>query len=309
MEYSTFNWKIKAAQTEDILKTVDKELVSITDIIGKICTFVSASADEVIKAIERHEKKIAAAAEAKVRKDQQESLKKQREQEKEAKAQADRVKSSAGGCALLDVQHACIKPMNTFKDHAAYVEARDTHQTRPGTPFVIQSDSALKALCEERSTKATLGVFRVQYPASAQSKKEGRGFTPMHSDKTPNVLKQLQKLAPMSMEVPKGETETMIGKSNSQVLMYGSNIGNKAVYFQRQGLPTCSYQISGTKEVIAVDWHSLSDYTQRAGLMKGEKEDFFEWCVDIIKSIHLNEQLNIFDSCDGVFYKGTISAD
>ena len=309
--YAVYPWRILAAPDSDTLKELDKQILNVGDMIGKISSFVAGSADEVVKAAERHDKKTKSAAEQQSKKEKASAEKAQKDKEKAAKAQAERVGAS-GSFSILDAEHACIKRMPSYANKESLMEASKKGFSGSftfGAPFILTSNAQLRAVCEERVLKSTIGVFRVQFPASVQCKKEGRGFTPLHNDKKDALMEIMQSLAPQRTPVPRDLIGTIIDKSVNQMLFYGGNVGNKAAFFQRQGLPSCVYQLSGTKEVVITDFASLSDYAQEAGIVKDPDEDFFDWCVDLFKGISVQEQFDAFANSGGTFWKGTIHPD
>ena len=97
-----------------------------------------------------------------------------------------------------------------------------------GVPYVVELAPELAELAAEKTVKTSLSVFRVQFPASASYKDEGRGqvaFTSDHKNKAREVTLNLAPKACSRFTAPPSEADSVAVKMITQVSLFGCKPG------------------------------------------------------------------------------------
>jgi hypothetical protein len=206
---------------------------------------------------------------------------------------------------LFTASSAHIYPLPTFPDPEALVSARNGSVTVDSSdPIVVVSVPALLEVAAEKSVKGSIGVFRVQFPASEQGKREGRGQYPLQNDRGNRIRELMMGNSHPGLSLP-ARIDAGVKKVMEQVSIYGlmpSMLCNGS--FERQAVGNARYQIQGTREVILmkmIDLQKVAEelsFTARTGphldQMVGYMNDLnFEWGEDVDKAL-LKHKIKIF---------------
>eukprot|EP00959_Pyramimonas_sp_CCMP1952_P080767 1687485-Pyramimonas_sp.AAC.1 len=151
------------------------------DLFTKCIKFLQAAADAVSKHITTHDKKVQHSSQQAAKKEENERARKRKIAE--AEQNAKRAKGDTGTAFLIQASHDVIKPVKTFDTAEKLAEAKDAGTLGTSEPYIVKSMPAVAALVDERSVKASLGVFRIQFPSNGQAVKDGRGYTPFHNER------------------------------------------------------------------------------------------------------------------------------
>jgi hypothetical protein len=205
--------------------------------------------------------------------------------------------------------HPALKAMMSFVDSDAFLKFKGmASQDMAATPYVITKCPELAAACNERVTKASLGIFRIQYPSSQQAKDTSRGQTPFIGDKKHTIREKMLDLAPATDIVIKKENETSMAARIVNVLStFACSPGMLYKGLERQGMANCRYQISGERELVVVDCADLSEYAARIWFDICQEQDFVDYMKTIFNTLNSKESLSAFSAAGGSIHRVVLS--
>ena len=83
------------------------------------------------------------------------------------------------------VSAPCGVPVPQFKNidvlNTAVKEGKWDFKT--SSPYILQESEVLKSVTDERGVKASVGIYKIQFPSGEQAKTLGRGQMPFTSDR------------------------------------------------------------------------------------------------------------------------------
>ena len=193
--------------------------------------------------------------------------------------QAKKTATSGQQSAFLhQAKNDCILTIPCFDDVAKMKDALKDSSLGEGAPYMIKAAPAVRAWTEDRAIRSSMGVFRIQFPASKQlstPSSSQKGYSPFHNEKKDQFRSALFELGPPATQLASMDgADTIVAKTSSQVFMYGKQVGHSGTCQVRQGLPAIMYQISGVSEYVIVDFATLSDFAAKTDQVKKARSGF-----------------------------------
>ena len=111
-------------------------------------------------------------------------------------------------------------------------------------------------------------------------------------------------MAPESMPIE--NMSSIVGKAVSTVSLFACAPDLKAAALERQGMATCRYEMSGTRELLVMSFESLSDFVVKTNAEKATGQDFFDFYNEVMYTIATTEQLDVLESCGGIIHKAIV---
>jgi hypothetical protein len=173
--------RLRLISSDHHMKEFLAELKSISDSWKRLIAIVEKGAKQVCDNILDHdkqvEKKKGKEEEDIKKKAEKEDVKKQKDAEKRAKKEALTGEVGAGKQVFLLSSSDGIADVEEFADAAAFIAKRtsDGDKFRPGVPYIVREYDTLLKLTDQRSVKAAIGLFRIQFAALA-GKPGHKGF-------------------------------------------------------------------------------------------------------------------------------------
>lgn len=288
----------------DALKQLARELDRAVDLIDKTLAFMRSAAMDVINHVDRYDRRVM---------HDKKALEKKKARSSAAKtaqpgAHAAVVESVGDDEALLNIVNDCVMEMMTFDSPDKVDEARVDGTLDGSVPHTVKNCREVQNFADAREFQSSLGIFRIQYPSSAQAKKDAKGWTPCHQPQKESMLAALQKLGPKTIAVSAGETNSMFGKAMNQLHLYAISANYKGIGLERQGVPGYKYQLAGSREVAVISWTHLINFANKLNSEKPEDKNVFEWMVDLVKCVPKEDMLAAFTAAGGKVHKTQIQA-
>ena len=211
---------IPQAVTEEEIKQIIKVTAEAEPILGMIFQRVIDASKEVVKQVaafdlgeKKKKDKVALDAEKEKKKKQEEKRKADREAKERSKSLGAGAKTEMSAFAI---KSDAITPMLTYADTEAVVKAKPNGDL----PFVVRSAPGVKALTEGPGVKASMGVFRIQFPgAISASTTEKRGRNPFSNRKAPQMREML--LAGVNISGDYGDKDDVAVRMLKSVSLWG----------------------------------------------------------------------------------------
>ena len=304
--YKLIPSRVQAADTEEQLKEIETLMKTVMSSFSAVEIFVKKACDEVWRAMKSHDLKTKAAQDKEAQNTRKEAEKIKKKQQAEVKGK----EQAKGGQDILDLTHAAIQPMQSYES-IEELRAKIASKSHKPKAYVVKSVPEAKLTLEDRSVKASLGVFRIQYPGSQMAKTQGTGQTPYAGDKKSTVREVLLAAAPGCASGGMSEKlqGSIAGKVVNGVSFFGTNPGTRAWALERQGMACVRFAVQGTREVIVTDFKSVADYAAKMAWMKPADADFFDWVSEVLNSIGDEEKLNVFSQQGGEFQKAVVPVE
>jgi hypothetical protein len=125
-------------------------------------------------------------------------------------------------------------------------------------PFIVRQCSALQELCDERGTKASLGIYGIQLPTGA-AKQTGRSQAPFASDRKVRASELLLESVPVKHTMT--SEPAWANRLVQTCSVFGCLSWFKSCDIERNGIGNIRYQVNGKREFALVDYkdgrHSL----------------------------------------------------
>ena len=315
-ELQTLQDRAMTIASEDDDKVVRTMFKNFLEAFDKVVKNVGMSQNEVLNNVANFDRR-AAAEQARAKKqlaaEQTKREKKaQAEAKKRAKQDAPAIAISNTACSrshpLMDMTHDCILPWPKFAGPDA-VAAANADQFNNGCPFVVTEHSCVNGLVEERGSKAVIGIFRIQFPASEQAKKDGRGQVPFNSLSASKVREAMLAVAPPGHLVQAKDKDNVAAKAMEAVSLAGCAPGTSYQGLEKQSFATIRYNISGRREVLAINYMDMCKFAAEVGIAnKLEKCESHEVHVKaLVDALACQQGLDTFKKLGLVMHRVVIN--
>ena len=266
------------------------------DLMGQLFHYAKTGADLVVALIDRSDKR----AQTKLQKDRKAEAAK-------AKAIAKQLGRKPSGQdlrvedALFTSKHACVTEMQRYENVEEFAQAKKDDKHNGSKPHTIADMASLRELARGRTIKAAMGIFRIRFPAS-EARKDGGGQEVLAGDKVPKLREALLEGASDHKPLPAAWKNKPAEKVFQQVALYATTSQHPTLQgWERQGLASCRYQETGTREILAICVKDLLSFAADANVQRDEGmsyKDFLDKVLDALRSA-----LDGFKDQGGVIYK------
>ena len=304
--------------SEDDDKVVRTMFKNFLEAFEKTIKNVGMSQNEVLNNVANFDRR-AAAEEARAKKQlAAEQSKREKKAQAEAKKQAKQhgstvpVSNTAALCShqLLDMTHDCILAWPKFSAPES-VAAANPDQFNNGAPFVVTEHSCVKGLVEERGSKASIGIFRIQFPASEQAKTDGRGQVPFNSPAAPKIREAMLTVVPPAhlVQTQGQEKDNVAAKAMEAVSLAGCARGTSYQGLEKQSFATIRYNISGRREILAINYMDMCRFAAEIGVAgKLEQASSHDVHVkSIVDALACKDGLDTFKKLGLVMHRAVIN--
>ena len=290
--------------TEEEIKCIDDEVKVVLDLTTQLVDYAKKGAEELAGLVKRHDDR----AKNKLENEKKAEKNKAKAVAKQKAKAAEKLESTVTNpaTALFDANDPCIKPVPTYDNQEAFDTAKQDKSHAPQKPHFIKASPSLGDIVKDRTVKAALGIFRIQFPASA-AKEQGGGQQPLRSEKTGQLREVLLQGACDPRTLPATWEGKPAQKIFEQVHMYARTSGHVPLCaWERQGLASCRYQEAGAREIIAISIPSLIEFVAEAGIERALGMTYKSFLEGIIAELH--HSLDMFSSKGGEIFKGVMRA-
>ncbi|CAK0876573.1 unnamed protein product, partial [Prorocentrum cordatum] len=313
--FNEFDMMAKYATTEDQGHAVKKAVTDATALIAKLTKVCCAGISECLNNVSGFDKKQEKEREALRKQADAEALKKSKEEEKRASAAAkkkaqERQNIKQAEVALLNQVHEVIEDIRKFDTAADVKDALTTKSidTNVGIPYIVMKHNCMSKIVQERSVKAAVGVFKIQYPSSVQAGKDGRGQTPFANEQKDHIRKAMLETGPGATIKYKStganDPNTLAVKAVESVSLFACSSGASYTGLEKHGLATVRYTIAGQREYAVLSWTDLLAYATKVGTEMKDSSTIEEFTQGIVNSLNSKESLDVYKEAGGKIYRG-----
>ena len=232
---------------------------------------------------------------------EREAAKRAREEAKQAQdAVKKAVASSHTDNFLLTGSHARLITIKKHEKNDVMGQSAN-YDFDTSVPYMINDPACMKSLVEQRTVKAAIGLFRIQYPTCNDAKKFGFAYSPCAIDAKDKVRECLLALGPKTkFKVAEADRNGIIAKSLEQVLFHGNTQAFQTICMEKQGLAQLRYQLCGERNVAVIPHAMLEDICCRDGGPSRQENEgiqkFYERAVGAIDQTLLDavKDINVY---------------
>ena len=271
--------RAQLVSNEDQVKSLVEYASQLEPVVTRLVANVTQAHRDFVKLIERFDKKSKDAEKA------------QTQKVAPAKKKKLTSKSEAPSGHAQDADFLFAVPLEdaVFQEIKSFDNPED-FQKRGGKrlssePYSVNNCKDLEAKANDRATKAAIGVFRIQYPSSGQAKTSKRGQAPLLSDAKESIREQMLDLAPATTITTKANDNSMAARVTNAISIFACSTGMVYQGLEKQGMASLRYQVSGEREVIVIDFLTLSDFAAKIGLDIEPEQDFFDYLKQLVGSL------------------------
>ncbi|CAK0837426.1 unnamed protein product [Prorocentrum cordatum] len=281
--FNEFGMMAKYVATEDQGHAVKKAVTDPTALIAKLTNVCCAGISECLNNVSGFDKKQEKEREALRTQADAEAVKKSKEEAKRASAAAkkkaqERQNIKQAEVALLNQVHEVIEDIRKYDTEADVKDALTTKSidTNVGIPYIIMKHNCMSKIVQERSVKAAVGIFKIQYPSSVQASEDGRGQTPFANKQ----------------------------KAVESVSLFACSSGASYTGLEKHGLATMRYTIAGQREYAVLSWTDLLAYATKVGTEMKDSSTIEEFTEGIVNSLNSKESLDVYKEAGRKIYRG-----
>ena len=320
-ELQTLQDRAMTIASEDEDKVVRHLFKNFHDSVDKVIRSIGMSYTEALNNVANHDRRVAAEA-ARIKKQQEaEASKQQKKAQAEAKKKAAKPDAVAAESALaasqshplMDMTHECILTWPKFANPDALAKA-SSEQLKPGVPFVVTDHPCLRGLCEERATKALVGIFRIQFPLSEQAKKDGRGQIPFSGQPAPKLREAMLAAAAPQKDIiqvkPKDkQKENVVQKAIDALSLAACAPGSCYQGLEKQSFATVRHSISGRREILVLNYKDLCKFAAHTKLEEhlAKSQSHEMYVKQVVDALASPEALQTFKDLGGAMYRVVIN--
>jgi hypothetical protein len=198
------------------------------------------------------------------------------------------VNAIPGEMYMLQASHPAIKDIKSFEIAETFCAAKkdNSFDSKLGLPYLIKGSLAMDAFSADRMVKATVGLFRIQYPTSDAATNKKRGQNTFQNEKKERCRELLLGHAPATLSpIPSGDRANVYAKSIEHVSLYGCSPGLNEIEMERQGLAQIRHQFAGERSLVIVPYSVAQALLSEEGRGMRPDEDFLAYVGDRLRSV------------------------